>query len=155
MYALTSGNISPDLLDMYNASTANQRADISDFRNFATPSQSEMFGNALAASLDDRVETDELAFSRNTNRPANARIVSLDWYGSISNVINATQKFDEAMANSAVDRAAALRERAITSALIIGGIILLVLLFSLGLGVFVSRSMAEPQRPLEFGETMA
>jgi hypothetical protein len=114
-----------------------------------------MLGQALAASLEDRVQTDELTFSQHANRPADARIVPLDWYGAMSDVVEATQKFDDSMAKAAADRASALRERAIVSASVIGGIILLVLLFSLGLGVFVGRSMAEPRRQLKVGETMA
>jgi outer membrane murein-binding lipoprotein Lpp len=155
MYGLTAGPLSSGMLDEYNSSLADQKADIADFGNFASKSQTVMFANALAASLDDRVVTDELTFSRDANRPANAGIIPEDWYGAMSDVINATQKFDEAMATSAVDRAGALRERAIVSAAVIGGIILLVLLFSVGLGVFVGRSMAEPRRPLNVGETMA
>jgi hypothetical protein len=59
------------------------------------------------------------------------------------------------MAKLAIDRARALHDRAIVSASVIGGIILLVLLFSLGLGVFMGRSMAAPRRPVKLGETMA
>jgi outer membrane murein-binding lipoprotein Lpp len=155
MYALTTNSISPDMLILYNNSTANGKADISEFGNFATSSQATMFEGALAGSLDDRVQTDELTFSQYANLPAKAGIAPEDWYGAISNVINATQKFDEAMATSAADRARSLHERAIISAAVIGGIVLLVLLFSLGFGLFVRRSTAEPRRPLKVGETMA
>ena len=55
--------------------------------------------------------------------------------GPCRTMINATQKFYDAMSTSAVDRASVLRKWSIVSASVIGGIILLVLLFSLGLGV--------------------
>lgn len=155
MSALTAGTINSNLLTMFNASTANQKADISEFGNFATPSQSAGFGNALAQSLADRVQADEQTFSQNANRVANARIVPEDWYGSMSDVISATEKFDQTLAASATDRARALHERAITSALVIGGIILAVLLFSLIFAIYVGRSMAESRRPLTLGEATA
>lgn len=155
MFGLTSDSVSPGLLSLLNASTENQKADFSDFDNFATSTQTVMFDNALAQSLEDRFQTDEQAFVANVNRPANAGIAANDWYGAASDVILATQKFDRAMATSAVDRARTLHDRAILSASIVGGIILLVLLFSLGLAVFVGRSMPEPRRPVKLGETMA
>ncbi|HEY3903879.1 MAG TPA: hypothetical protein VGM14_08260 [Streptosporangiaceae bacterium] len=48
-YALTTNSISPVMLGQYNDSTENQKADISEFGNFATASQATMLGQALAA----------------------------------------------------------------------------------------------------------
>jgi outer membrane murein-binding lipoprotein Lpp len=155
MYGLTAGSLGPGMLDLYNASVADQSADISDFGHFATISEADMYGNAMAASLTDRVESDEQTFIHDANHPTAAGIAPEDWYGAMSSVISSTQKFDETLATSAVDRAKALHDRAITSALIVGGIILLVLLFSLGLGFFGGRFMPEPRRPVKLGETMA
>ena len=155
MYALTAGTINPVLLDQYNASTADQKADISEFQNFATPSQAEMFSSVLARSLDDRVQSDEQTFIQNTNRVTSTHIVPEDWYGSISSVINANLKFGQAMATAAVDRAKALHERAIVSALVVGGIILAVLLFSLIFALYIGRSMTGPRRPLTLGQSTA
>ena len=51
MYGLTACLLSSGMLDEYNSSLADQKADIADFGNFATKSQTVMFANALAASL--------------------------------------------------------------------------------------------------------
>jgi hypothetical protein len=148
MYGLISHTLNSALLSLLTASMANQRAELTEFQNFATTSQAVMFSKLLDASLEDRAVSDEQDLIKNTNRLASLPIVGEEWWGAISDAINATHRFEEILANSAVDRARALRERAIISAIVIGGIILLVLLFSVFFTVFVWRSMAEPPRRL-------
>jgi hypothetical protein len=148
MYGLTSGSLNQEMLGLLTASIGSQKADVSDFQNFATASQSAMFENALARSLEDRAQGDEQAFLQNTNDIAKAAIVPTDWFGASSSVITATYKYEKALASSAVDRARAQRERAIISAIVIGGIVLLVLVLSLLLAGFIGRSMAEPPHRL-------
>jgi hypothetical protein len=148
MYGLTSGSLNEEMLGLLTASIGYQKADLSDFQNFATASQSAMFENALARSLEDRAQSDEQAFLQNTNDIAKAAIVPADWYGVSSSVITNTYKYENALAGSAVDQARAQREHAIISAIVIGGVVLLVLVLSLLLAGFVGRSMPEPPRRL-------
>ena len=146
MYGLSAHYLSPVMRGQFTASMADQRADLAEFRDFATPNQAAMLGNSLAASREDRALSDEQFVLSNMNRLAGLPIVNTDWWGAITSAINATHRVDETLANSAVDRARVLRERAIISAVVIGGIILLVVLFSLLLSVFFWRSTAD--RPL-------
>lgn len=151
MYGLIAQNLNSDMLSQLNASIADQKADFAEFGDFATPSQVATFNNLLAASLEDRVISVEQDVLKNTNRIASLPIVPQDWWGSMSSIIEATQKFQTNLANSAADRASALRKRAITSAVVVGGIILLVLMFSLLLTAFAWRSMTEQSRRLNQG----
>lgn len=146
MYGLNAHNLNPAMLHELTASTADERADFTEFHDFATTSQVTMFDSLLAASLEDRAESDEQDVVSNSNRLASLPIAGADWWGAISSVINATHKFDETLASSVADRARVLRERAIISAVVIGGITLLVLVFSLLLTAFVWSSMADRPR---------
>jgi len=148
MYGLKAHNLNPAMLGQLTASMADQRADFAEFQYFATPSQVAMFNSLLAASRDDRAMSDEQDVLSNTKRLASLPFAAADWWRAMSTAVNATHRFEAALANSAVDRARVLRERAIISAVVIGGIILLVLVFSLLLTVFVWRSLADRPRGL-------
>jgi len=145
MYRLTAGTMSPAMLTELTTSVTDQKADATDFQNFATNSQAAMFSNALAASLENRFQSDELTVIQTGQRSGGLAIVPQDWYGAASDVIAATHKYEETLAQSAVDRARALHSQAITSALVIGGILLLVIVFSLILAMFIGRSMPPPR----------
>ncbi|HET7017677.1 MAG TPA: nitrate- and nitrite sensing domain-containing protein [Streptosporangiaceae bacterium] len=144
MYRLISGTMSPGMLAELTTSIADQKADNADFESFATPSQAVMFGKALAPSLDDRVISDEQVVVQDAQRNVVVPIVPQDWYGATSDVVAATHKYEETLAQSAVDRARGLRDRAITYAIVIGGILLLVLVLSLIFAMFIGRSMTDP-----------
>ena len=152
MYGLSAHYLSPAMLGLLTASMADRRADLADFEDFATTSQITMFSGFLAASLEDRVMSDEQIVVSNTHRLASLPIVPTEWFGAISSAIAATHRFEETLANSDVERARVLRERAIISAIVIGGIILLVLACSLLLMAFVGRSMADRPRRLNPGK---
>ncbi len=151
MYALTFGSFSSNLLKVYNASLANQSADIADFDNFATTEQNTAYGNALAQSLSDRVQKDELTIAQDSGDIAAAGIVPNDWYGAMSDQILNVHAFEESLANTAVSRSKTLRQQAIVSAIAVGALILLVLVLSLLFTVFVGRSMVRPLRRLRAG----
>jgi signal transduction histidine kinase len=151
MYGLTSGSLNTNLLGQLTASLANQQADSTEFQGFATTSQVSVFNSLLAASLEDRVTSDEQDVTSNSTTLGSLPIVNTDWWGAMSDAISATHTFEEFLASSAVDRAKDLRQHAIVSALIVGGIILLVLVLSLLFTVFVGRSMVRPLRRLRAG----
>lgn len=148
MYGLNAHNLTPAMLRQLTASIAKQGADLTEFKDFATTRQVTEFNSLMAASLEDRALSDEQIFVSNTKRLASLPIVGADWWGTISSAIKATHRFEETLANSAAGRARILRNRAITSAVVIGGIILLVLVFSLFLTVLALRSMADRPRRL-------
>ena len=148
MYGLTSGALTSGMFTEFTASMANQKADLTEFENFATASQLAMFSESLASSLADRVQGDEEAFSQNVNRIAGAAIVPNDWYGATTDVMTVIHKYEETLANSTVERARALHDRAVTSALVVGGILVLVLIFSVLFAMYVGRFMPERRRPV-------
>lgn len=147
MYALTSNTMTPGMLTQLTTSMVNQKADAADFQNFATTSQIEAFNGALDGSLDDRVIADEQAVVQDAKQETAAAIPGADWYGAASSVISAAHKYEETLATSAVDRARTLHNQAITSALVVGGILVLLLVFSLLLAMYVGRFMPDRQRP--------
>jgi signal transduction histidine kinase len=152
MYALTpGGGLNSDLLSQLTTSRANQQADDSEFQNFATPTQITVFSNDLGQSLEDRVIQDETTVTQNPNTAASLPIPNTEWWGDMTDAISATHNFEEYLANAAVSRAQDLRGRAIISAIIAGGIILLVLVLALLFTVFVGRSMVRPLRRLRAG----
>ena len=107
MYALTSGSLNANLLQLYNASLANGAADIVDFKDFATTAQQSGYSQALAQSLSDRVSNDEQTIGtigQDSSNISAAGIAALDWYGAMSDEIQKVHTFEESLANSAVDR---------------------------------------------------
>jgi signal transduction histidine kinase len=151
MYALTSGSLNTNLLNLYTASLANGAADFVDFRDFATTEQQSGYSQALAQSLSDRVATDEQKIGQNSSDVGSVGIAALDWYGAMSDEILKVHSFEESLANSAVDRSQTLRQGAIVAAIAVGTLILLVLVLSLLFTVFVGRSMVRPLRRLRAG----
>jgi hypothetical protein len=143
VYGLEAHNLNPAMRGRLTVSVADERADLAEFRVFATPSQVAMFSSFLSASRDDRAMSDEQDVLSNTNRLASVPFAAANWWRAMSTAVNATHRFEETLANSAADRARVLRERAIISAVVIGGIIVLVLLFSLLLTVFLWRSITD------------
>jgi signal transduction histidine kinase len=151
MYALVSGNLPNGLLSLLTASVADQGSDLSSFKVFATPSQISDYTTAIAQSLQDRVDAARSDVLANASNVKNLPIVPTDWYGAVSDAILRVHGFEEQLANEAVDRAQALRKRAILSAIAVGSLILLVLVLSLLFTVFVGRSMVRPLRRLRAG----
>jgi signal transduction histidine kinase len=152
MYGLVFGKLTAGLKQSLNASIADQAADLSSFTNFATPSQISSYTTALAQSLQDRVDSARSqVIATNPNALKSLPIVPTDWYGEMSDAILRVHGFEEQLATSAVDRAQALRKRAIISAIAVGSLILLVLVLSLLFTVFVGRSMVRPLRRLRAG----
>ncbi len=148
MYGLVSGSLGSGLLNQLNGSVSEQSAEFSSFTNFATPSQISDYNNALAQSLQDRVQTDMSLVIGNPNSLSSVPVVPTDWYGAMSDAILRLHGFEESLATSGVDRAQALRSRAIIAAIAVGSVILLVLVLSLLFTVFVGRSMVRPLRRL-------
>ena len=151
MYALTNGSFTSGLLSQLNSSLADLNADLADFSHFATTTQQSAYGNALAQSLQDRVQGDEGAIIQHSDDVALAAIVPNDWYGAMTDEITNVHGFEESLVRAAVDRSKQLRQQAIISAIAVGTLILLVLVLSLLFTVFVGRSMVRPLRRLRAG----
>jgi signal transduction histidine kinase len=161
-YALTVGKFAPNMFDMLQASVAQQNADQTQFENFASSTQEELFKVALATgSLKDRVDASESsviqyalaqpAHSSVATSLASIGILPQEWFGNVTETIGKVRSVEEALASQAVSRAQALRKNAIVNAAAIGGAVLLVLIISLLFTTFVGRSMVRPLRRLRAG----
>ncbi len=151
MYALVSGNLGPNLLGQLNTALADQQADVSGFDNFADTSQQSLLANAMAESLQDRVNSDVANVVQHGNDVSQVPLVPEEWYGDMTDAISQVHSVEETLAAQAVDRARDLRKQAIIAAIAVGGVILLVLVLSLLFTVFVGRSMVRPLRRLRAG----
>jgi hypothetical protein len=146
MYGLIARSLNANLFGELTASVAENAADNNDFASFATAGQVNVYQSDLAPSLEDRVISDVTQVIANRNSIASLPIVSQDWYGAVSNVILGVHNFEEYLAASAVNRARELHKRAITSAIVVGSLILLVLLFPLLFTLFAGRFTVGPLR---------
>ncbi|HVB42488.1 MAG TPA: nitrate- and nitrite sensing domain-containing protein [Streptosporangiaceae bacterium] len=154
MYALVSGQMDVNLLNQLTTSRANYQAELTQFSNFATPDQVTAYKKVLAGSLQDRVDSAELtvlAYVNSGRSLGTIPIISQDWFGDATETIARVHAFEQYLVNAAINRAKALRAKAIFSAALVGGVVLLVLVLSLLFTVFVGRSMVRPLRRLRAG----
>ncbi len=151
MYALVSKSLSTILLSQLNASLANQQADINGFDLFATTSQDALLASAMAESLEDRVNSDLADVISHAGDVSQVPLVPQEWYGDMTNAISHVHAVEESLAGQAVARAQTLHQRAITAAIAVGGLILLILMLPLLFMILGGRSVAWPRRRLRAG----
>jgi signal transduction histidine kinase len=155
VYALTTGRFAPNMLDRLDGSVANQISDKTQFANFASSQQDDLFKAAtVTGSLADRVSYSEstvIQYASTHKSLVNVLIAPEEWFGNVTETIGKVRSVEEALATQAVSRAQALRKNAIVTAAAIGGAVLLVLIISLLFTVVVGRSMVRPLRRLRAG----
>jgi signal transduction histidine kinase len=154
MDALTSGMFGPGMLTALNASIEQQTAYFADFTIDATPAQLTLYRQALAGSLDDRVNEDELNvidYAEAHAGKVQAAVVPAEWFGDMSESISRVRVVEQDLVGSAVARANSLNRTAIITAATIGGAVILVLMLALLFTVIVGRSMVRPLRRLRAG----
>jgi len=156
VYALSPvGRFAPNMFQMLSDSVANQESDRTQFRNFASYQQNNLFTVALAAgSLADRVKASEsgvIQYQPTHRSLATIGIGPQEWFGNVTQTIGKVRSVEQALVSQAVNRAQALRKKAIISAVGIGSAVLLVLIISLLFTVVVGRSMVRPLRRLRAG----
>ncbi len=78
-------------------------------------------------------------------------IPSEEWFGNITQTIGKVRLVEETLVSEAIHRAQDLRKKAIISAIVIGGAVLIVLVIALLFTVIVGRSMVRPLRRLRAG----
>jgi signal transduction histidine kinase len=154
-YALTLNKFAPNMFDMLTASVANQKSDLAQFENFASSQQDALFHVAQAAGLRDRVNSSELkVIQYEPTHPSSLAGINInpeEWFGNVTETIGNVRSVEQALVSQAVGRAQDLRKKAIISASVIGGAVLLVLVMALLFTVIVGRSMVRPLRRLRAG----
>ena len=155
VYALTVHTFAPNMLDMLKASVANKWSDLGQFQNFASNQQNELYTVALdTGSLKDRVDFAESTVIQRANLGgslAQTGINPQEWFGNVTTTIGKIHDVEHTLVAQAINRAQALRKKAILSAVAIGSAVLLVLIISLLFTVIVGRSMVRPLRRLRAG----
>ncbi len=155
VYSLTATTFAPNMFQMLNASVANQASDSQQFQNFASPGQLNLYKVALAnGSLADRVSGSEstvIKYQPTHKSLSGIGIPSEEWFGNVTETIGKVRLVEETLVTQAINRAQDLRKKAIISAVIIGGAVLLVLVIALLFTVIVGRSMVRPLRRLRAG----
>lgn len=163
---LTAGLIQQRLLPSELAALTGaqslQASNLSAFNLSATPAQLQLWNETVSRSVMYLASSEEAqAVSLQTEAaPGNARPLSSakdqttpdDWYGAMSNEINGQLgAVEAALASQVSARAAALRQAAVTSTIIIGAAVLLFLALALLFTAVVARSMVRPLRRLRAG----
>ena len=156
VYSLTAANFAPNMFQMLNASVANQASDSAQFQNFASAQQFNLYHVAITnGSLQDRVSASESTVIRyqptHNGSLKGIGIPSEEWFGNITQTIGKVRLVEETLVSEAIHRAQDLRKKAIISAIVIGGAVLIVLVIALLFTVIVGRSMVRPLRRLRAG----
>jgi signal transduction histidine kinase len=153
VYALTVGRFAPTMFGKLEASVAQQSSDKAQFENFASSQQDALFKVSRATgSLADRVDSSESkVIQYGPMHTALAGIAPEEWFGNVTTTIGKIRHVEQALVSQAVNRAQDLRKKAIISAIVIGGAVVLVLVISLLFTVVVGRSMVRPLRRLRAG----
>jgi signal transduction histidine kinase len=143
----------PGQLSALNAAQAEQQADLAQFSLTATGSQRQLYDSALSSAQADRAQAQvqqaiALAFGNGSSaeNPVFTNAASGSAY-----LVASLHGVEQGFMSSIIGQSASLRDKAITSALIEGAGVLLVLALALIFTVAVGRSMTRPLRRLRTG----
>ena len=154
---LLQGSLSPNELNALNSAIAEQASNLASFNTTASIAQRQLWNNSVSSSFvfeANAEETQAIATAQGSpgGKLANVNFSVDDWYGAMSNQVDAQMTSVEQSLNSQISsRAAALHKSALTAAIVVGAAVLLVLALSLFLTVIIGRSMVRPLRRLRAG----
>ena len=143
----------PGQLSALNAAQAEQQADLAQFSLTATGSQRQLYESALSSAQADRAQAQvqqaiALAFG---NGSSAENPVFTNAASGAAYLVAGLHGVEQGFMSSIIGQSASLRDKAITSALIEGAGVLLVLALALIFTVAVGRSMTRPLRRLRTG----
>ena len=148
-----AAQLGPGQLTAINAAQAEQAADLAQFGLIATPAQRQLYNSALSSAQADHAQaqvqqaiTLALDGGSSTENPAFTNAAN----GSAYLVIG-LHRVEQTLMSSIIGQVAGLRDRAITSALLEGLGVLLVLVLALIFTAAVGRSMTRPLARLRTG----
>jgi signal transduction histidine kinase len=153
--ALNQGSFAPGELSALQDSVSSQQTSLQAFNAAATPQQLQLWSNAASRSdyaLSNSQEQQALSLaggSRSGQSLANDPTTPDDWYSAMSNTIRRQMgTVAQQLVDSAISRASGLRKNAITTAAVVGAIVLIVLALAMLFTIVVGRSMVRPLRRL-------
>jgi signal transduction histidine kinase len=148
-----AAQLGPGQLTAINAAQAEQAADLAQFGLIATSSQRRLYNDALSSAQADQAQaqvqqaiTLALDGGSSTEDPAFTDAANGSTY-----LVASLHRVEQAFMSSIIGQVGALRDRAITSALLEGLGVLLILILALVFTVAVGRSMTRPLARLRSG----
>jgi signal transduction histidine kinase len=153
--ALQQGRLGDQEAAALNRAAANQQGTQQTFDLSATTPQRVLWNNTVSGSfvyLAASEEQQAASLQARTHSLTGDPITADAFYDAMTNGINNQMgSAEQTLANDVIARSNSLRERAVTSALIVGAAVLAFLALALVLTVMVARSMVDPLRRLRRG----
>jgi signal transduction histidine kinase len=150
--ALIQHTMSPAELQSLTTAQSNQAADLLQFNLSATSAQRQLWNNSVSGAVADQAPSDEQQAIALQNDLSKDPTTADDWYGAMTHTIAYQMgSVERTLVSSITARAHALRNDAVTAALVIGAAVVLVLGLALLFTVVVARSMVRPLRKLRAG----
>jgi hypothetical protein len=154
--ALEQGSFAPgELAALQDAQTAEQTT-LQAFEAAATPSQLQLWDNSVSKSSGySQTSSEELqavalaTTGGGSGSLSNDPTTPDDWFSSMTTTIHQQMgSVEQQLVSSVISRSESLRARAITTAAIVGAVVLVVLALAMLFTVIIGRSMVRPQRRL-------
>jgi signal transduction histidine kinase len=146
----TQGNFGPDKLQALQVAIAEQNSNQSEFLVAATTAQKQLFQTATSTTLVNQAQAQrDAAISLAQSGQQDPTIASAAT--AMTYPVQGLRSVEENLVATITSRAASLRNQAITSAVIVGILIAIVLVLALAFTTIVGRSMVRPLRRLRAG----
>ena len=153
--ALLQGSFGAGQLAALQAAESAQQSNLATFNVSATVSQRQLWDTSVNQSFVYLTSSEELQALSLANAGTSLRsdpTTAVDWFGAMSNTIDSqTGSVEQHFAATVTSRAASLRNKAITSALIVTAVAVFILLLALVATTIVGRSMVRPLDRLRRG----
>src|SRR5215472_5287229 len=153
--ALIQGSLSAEALDALTTAQSDQAANLAEFNLTATAPQRQLWnssGTGPNAFLAPNEEQQAISLQSTNGSLAGDQTNADDWYGAMTHIINFQMgAVDWFIDKATTERASSLRNQAVTTAILTGAAILLVLGLALFFTVVVARSIVRPLRRLRAG----
>jgi hypothetical protein len=153
--ALLQGSFGPGQLAALEAAQSAQQSNLAAFDISASVGQRQLWNNSVDQSFAYLANSEELQAISLAGSGASllsGPTTAVDWFGAMSNTIEFQMgSVENQLAATVTSRAASLRKDAITSAVVVGAAVLLVLALALLFTIIVGRSMIRPLQRLRSG----
>src|SRR5215472_1783840 len=153
LVGVVPGQFGPSQQAAITDAEAEQQGNQAEFNTAATASQRQLFNGALSASAVARAQAQEQAAISlaSSGSPIATDPTVVDASTSMYYVVSSLRSVEQNLVGSVVSRSTALRNDAITSAIIWSIAVLLVLVLTLIFMTIIGRSMVRPLRKLRAG----
>ena len=153
--ALIQHSLSAEALNALTTAQSDQAANLAEFNLTATAAQRQLWnssGTGPNAFLAPNEEQQAISLQATNRNLVGDQTNADDWYGAMTHIINFQMgAVERSLVKGITERASSLRNQAVTTAIITGAAILLVLGLALFFTVVVARSMVRPLRRLRAG----